>query len=58
MIILGKCVDIMVKTAYNNHRITKHYVFLEERRCDGALSLCLKSKNTSLVSVPNVHSNI
>lgn len=44
MIILGKCVDIMVKTEYNNHRITKHYVFLEERRCDGALSFFLKLK--------------
>ena len=38
MIIFTKCVDIIVRTEYNKHRITKHYVFLEERRCDGAPS--------------------
>lgn len=38
MIIFAKCVDIIVRTEYNKRRITKHYVFLEERRCDGAPS--------------------
>ena len=54
MIIFAKCVDIIVRTEYKECRITKHDVFLEERRCDGTLSFLWSVTMLSSRSVRNI----